>query len=358
MMFTEQEIRESRCDGTPRGYIWVHSAKKAVWADGEVTECYVREDDSERLTPDEAVRLLRERGVIEDEPAQPDKWAHLPKGGEWVHCPSAACIYHVTDLTHEAFDMDGLSGGVARIDRFVLAASDTTMTRAEAIAIFEANAAPDHIPDAGKMVGADLATANARIAVLEQQLADATTSALNADECLNQSYAAHARTGDELHDARRDIIALRERAAAMAKGIGERDSLLGELRQQLADIQSSEVVTDAERASARAAVDLMEQVEERDATIADLRKQLSKDEAGYDDLMRHFEEHERTIADLRKQATAGAEKNLTYDQVYARAAVMCLAAKYAPGMIRGCADEIVNDAYILVAALNAEEAKQ
>jgi len=401
-MFTERQIRESRCYGKPEGYVWIFPAGKAVWTDGVVTNCYIGEDKSDRLTPDEAVRLLRGRGVIEDEPAfmigdkvevvgpidprwlmhdlginscvgkvgkirfvnatnlagvvsaaidfadgvvkwyfplvnlrhakaeaaQPDKWAHLPEGGEWVHCPSAACIYHVTDLTFEAFELCGLTEGVVQDSRFRLVTGDTTMTRAEAIAIFEANAAPDHIPDAGEMVtdeahyiqeACDWREANrvaeARIAVHKQQFIDATAMAVYARECLNESRASHASCEDELYDARQDIIALRERVAAMAKGISERDSQLGELRQQLHDIQSSEVVTDAERASARAAVDLMEQVEERDATIAALElqladarssegvtgAQLATAEATIAVLIQQRDEHDATITDLDKE---------------------------------------------------------
>ena len=219
------------------------------------------------------------------------------------------------------------------------------MTRAEAIAIFEANTVPGkmvtdeahYIQEAGDWRAANR-VAEARIADLERQLAYATVMALDFNDRLNKSSAAQASCEDELYDARRDIIALRERAAVMAKGISERDSLLGELRQQLADTTASEAVM----ADDFAALELQ---------LADARSSEGVTGA-------QLATAEATIADLRKQATAGAERGLTVDQVFARTAAMCLAAKYAPGTIRGCADEIVNDAYILVAALNAEEAKQ
>ena len=316
-MFTERQVRESRCYGMSEGWVWVHPANKAIWLDGKIIEASVpeRERDSDRLTPDEAVRILRERGVIEDEPAfmigdkvevvgpidkfwdgyvpslefciglfgmikhvagctnlvdfgsvkwglpasslrhakaeaapaQPDKWAHLPKGGEWI-AGTFDCMWHFPTAsdcgTCYLFGVGHPTRSNIGTCKYPMDRSSREglhfINRDQAIAIFEAHAAPDHTPDAGKMVSVKLAVAEARIAVLELQLADA---------------------------------------------------------------RSSEGVTGAQLATA-------------EGTIDGLRKQLSKDEAGYDDLMRHFEEHERTIADLRKQAE-GSVASITIDKYYA-----------------------------------------
>jgi len=416
MKFNERLIRLSRCYGSADHRILVFPGGQSVYADGAISHVAPEEGRSaaERLTPDEAVRLLRERGVIEDEPvafkvgdrvevvgpidqkwggyvpdldkmvgrfgqivtvnkkyghivdfgndrwnfpasslrhakaeaapAQPDKWEHLPTDGEWMRWDDGVWHYRPDGSGGCKYSNDGSPVAPHRCDRkHVATPAERLITRAEAIAIFEANAAPDHIPDAGKMVtdeahyiqeACDWREANrvaeARIAVLEQQLTDATTSALNADECLNQSRASHASCEDELYDARRDIIALRGKTVAS-------------LEIALADARSSEGVTGAQLATA-------------DATIADLRRQLAKSEDIYDELMCLAKKKDATIADLRKQSTAGAERGLTVDQVFARTAAMCLAAEYAPGTIGARANDIVIDAYILVAALKSREA--
>ena len=60
-MFTEQQIRASRCYGQLDGYVWIFPAGKAVWTDGVVTNCYIGEDKSDHLTPDVAVAAARTR---------------------------------------------------------------------------------------------------------------------------------------------------------------------------------------------------------------------------------------------------------------------------------------------------------
>jgi len=490
MKFTEQQIRESRCYGKPEGFLWVHPANKAIWPDGQIIETTVpeRESDSDRLTPDEAVRLLRERGVIEDEPvafkvgdrvevvgpidkfwggyvpslefciglfgkithvagctnlvdfgsvkwgfpasslrhakaeaapAQPDKWAHLPEGGSWVHCPSAACIYHVTDLTFEAFELCGLTEGVVQDSRFRLVAGDTTITHAEAIAIFEANAAPDHIVDANKMVtdeahyiqeACDWREANrvaeARIAVLEQQLADATASEGFARSQCQTAERAHAGITRQVRAMDEAITSARIRLENNGKVIDDLRKQASELTLQLTDARSSEGVTDAERASAMAAVDLMEQVEERDDTITDLRKQLANAEAAVADLMelieerdatiseqrlelacqnsnlvmskkctdeqhlemvrnrKQMDEYERTIDGLRKQAEGSCRQSVDNshaildDRVFLRDAAISIVARYQPGEIHYYTEVVADAADSLLASLKAREAKQ
>ena len=371
-MFTERQIRESRCYGKPEGFLWVHPANKAIWPDGQIIETTVpeRESDSDRLTPDEAVRLLRERGVIEDEPvafkvgdrvevvgpldefwfgyvydlklcvgrvgtitsiangllvdfgavqwnfpaaslrhakaeaapAQPDKWEHLPKGGEWVHRPSAACIYHATALTHEEFDMDGLSGGVARIDRFVLAAGDTTMTRAEAIALFESNAVPSH-PDKWAHLPTD-GEWTKRNDDEVWHYNHGTLSVLGYVYCNDGSFDRfHTFTAGQPHASPEETLITRAEAIAIFEANASPDHIvdankmvsvqlsraqarIAVLEQQLADARSSEGVTGARLATA-------------EATIADLRRQLAKSEDIYDELMCLAKKKDRTIADLR-----------------------------------------------------------
>ena len=76
MKFNESEIREAKCYGGEKHGIWIHRPTLIVHEDGTMSIANMDiQSYMGRLTPDEAVRLLRERGVIEDEP---DKWAHLP----------------------------------------------------------------------------------------------------------------------------------------------------------------------------------------------------------------------------------------------------------------------------------------
>jgi len=346
-MFTEKEIREAKCYGHEKHGIWIHAPTHIVHSDGTMSIANMDiQSYMGLIPPDDAVRILRERGVIVAEPtapAQPDKWAHLPTDGEWTKWNSGkvwhfrsdnrgGCIYQKNGMLDKSHHFS-----VKHTNRDM----ETFITRAEAIAIFDANATPDHIPDAGEMVGAKLAVAEARIAVLEQQLADATQMALNADECANQYRAAHAKTGDELYDARRDIIALRERAAAMAKGIGERDSLLGKLRQQLDDTTASEAVMADELATAEAAVaDSMEQVDAKDKTIAKIDKEASI-------LRNHIESTQ----------AANQQQGILSDRAFVRTASMCMAAEYEWRPMGDNAPIIVTAAEILLAEIKKRESE-
>jgi hypothetical protein len=150
-----------------------------VSSDGEVRLCHIKarwfadgsygttlSDDKEceicgdtPLTGDSLIAALRERGVevIDDtQPAKPveskpDKWAHLPEGGEWGRFANSTVIYHrvgnfQTPYWTNPTPSNGtpMHEGGERDNAFFH--DWTPLTRAEAIAIFEANATPEVKP--------------------------------------------------------------------------------------------------------------------------------------------------------------------------------------------------------------------
>jgi hypothetical protein len=72
---------------------------------------------------------------------KPDKWAHLPEGGEWAK--TERCVFHRLNGVMTRYQLNGQldEGGKCTTNYFF--DSDIPISRAEAIAIFEANAKPE-----------------------------------------------------------------------------------------------------------------------------------------------------------------------------------------------------------------------
>jgi len=274
-------------------------------------------------------------------PAQTDKWAHLPTDGRWTAWDNRA-VWH--------YRPDGIGGDVYRDNGTIIQShwfsvktdivkTERLITRAEAIALFEANTAPDTFADTA--LHSELEKRDERIAVLEQQLADATQMTLNADECLNQSRAYHVSCLGELHNERHRITELRGKAEVMAKTYWEQESLLVDLRQKLDDIQSSDGVVADELATAGAAcVELMKQVEGKDKTIKRLNSQLE-----------FFRNHIESAREESKQHA------IQSDQGFIRTAAMCMGNEYGFGAMCDNAPLIVEAAEILLAEIKKREAQ-
>ena len=431
-MFTEKEIREAKCYGGEKHGIWIHAPTRIVHLDGTMSIANMDiQSYMGLIPPDDAVRILHERGVIVAEPAEPvafkigdrvevvgpfrkdleldemigrigkiiyidphsksndvelgeeadqtfdscnlrpakavddkdpvcnfdpcnlrhakneaapaqtDKWVHLPTDGRWTAWDNRA-VWH--------YRPDGIGGDVYRDNGTIIQShwfsvktdivkTERLITRAEAIAIFEENAAPETFADT--VLHSAIEKRDERIAVLEQQLKDATAMALDFNDRLNKSSASLASCGDELYDERHRITELRGKVATTNKEISDLRERYDGLRLKLNATAESEAVMADDLATAKAAVeDLMDQVDERDATIGRLNSQLE-----------FFRNHIESAREESKQHA------IQSDQGFIRTAAMCMGNEYGFGAMCDNAPLIVEAAEILLAEIKKREAQ-